>query len=67
MEGETITQIHNGSYEVKNRSLEWWSSKTTTTAIVIANPSILPIILKRQYLPLKFWWCFSVGANNPSI
>jgi hypothetical protein len=23
-------------------------------------------LLKRQYLPLKFWWC-SVGANNPLL
>jgi hypothetical protein len=34
-------------------------AKTTTTqTVVIANPINLPIILKRQYLPLEFWWCF---------
>jgi hypothetical protein len=62
MEGETITHTQG----LKNRSLEWWSSKTTTTqTIVIANPINLPITLKRRTC-LWNWWLLSVGANNPN-
>jgi hypothetical protein len=51
MEGETITHKHtNGSYEVKNSSLEWWSSKTTNKqTVVMQTLSILPLL--KRHLP----------------
>jgi hypothetical protein len=64
MEGETITHKYTltGSYEVKNSSLEWWSSKTTTTqTVVMQTLSIYQSLLKRvpalEILVVLFCWC----------